>query len=292
MQPERNYEQPPQITPPPVATGSQVYMHPAAPPVQKPRTSILWVILVIIAIPMALDSIFGALNQARGSHLSYDGQRLPPAEARAAVQDIAAITQGEKAGDPSSLNTDYQPQTKIGEQFQTLMQTAVVASSKYLKDTAEARSKTFLTPHQLGTPNGRANARRIHLKYIAATNTYRIASTEYASKLAAFINQISGQQSIQPGAYQAEDNELARLSDGQSQGITKVLDFVDQERPSYDAQTHKLTFTSAAAVTEYKALADDVAVQSGVLAGRKGEILQRRQSALRQSLTTLQGYAM
>jgi hypothetical protein len=292
MQPERNYEQPPQVTPPPVASGETHYMYPTAPPAQKPRTSILWVVLVIIAVPMLVDQVFGALAANRGTQLHYNGRKLSPAEARAAVQDIATITQGEKAGDPNSLNTSFQPQTELGKQFETLMQTAQAASATYLKATKEARSDTFMTPQQLGTATGRADAQRIHSEYMAATKTYRVASANYASQLAAFINQISDQNPVQFSAYKAEDDELAKLGDDQSKSISNLLNFVDHAAPTYDRHTHKLNFQSDEDVAQYKTLADDVAEKTGALAGRKEEILQGRQNALRRSLTTLQGYAM
>lgn len=292
MQPERNYEKPPQVAPPPVNLAKTHYIYPPQPAAPKPRTSILWVVLAIIAVPMFLDKIAGALTASRGTQLQNNGRKLSPTEARAAVQDIATITHSEKAGDPSSLNTSFQPQTELGKQFETLMQTAQAATSTYLKATAEARSKNFLTSQQLGTTSGRADARRIHTEYIEATKTYRIASANYASQLVAFVNQISDQNPVQFSTYKAEEDELARLGDDQSKSISNLLDFVDHERPSYDQQTHKLSFTSDKAIAEYKALAHDIAQKTGDLAGRKEEILQHRQNSLRQSLTTLQGYAM
>ena len=292
MQPERNYEQPPQVTPPPAATGETHHMYPTQSAAPKPRTSILWIVLIIIGIPLLLDQVAGALAASRGTQLHYNGHKLSSAEARAAVQDIATITQNEKAGDPSSLNTSFQPQTELGKQFETLMQTAQAASTTYLKATAGARSKTFLTPQQLGTKTGREDARKAHEDYIAATKTYRIASADYASQLAAFVNQISDQNPVQFSAYKAEDEELARLGDDQSKSISNLLDFVDKEQPTYDPQSHKLRFTSERALAEYKTLADDIAQKTGALAGRKEEVLQSRQNSLRQSLTTLQGYAM
>jgi len=289
MQPLRN-DQP---TPPPQFPASappQLFVSPPAaqePP--KKRLSIVWIVLAIIAVPVFGEQLlFGG---QRHTGVSYQGQELTPSESKSAIQDIAAMTSHVRAGDPTSFDTSYEPQTEIGQRFKTLLISAQKLQADYAEGTKDAHSPTYLSPKELGNPDGRKEAHRIHDKFGAATKKFRDGTANYQESLSQLAADMSGKPNGHLQEFRDQDQELARLDTDEMASIEKLIDFTDSSKPTYDARTGKLNFRTDADVAKYKSIYAEIVEKEHSLVARRMEIMKSRQSMLRQSMTTLQGYA-
>lgn len=322
MQPQRDFDQPSethQPTPPPVMTPT-VHLYSAAPlPAEKKppvRSSLLLVIIGIIAVPMALDKIAGALASSRKTGVVYQNREISQGEAKATINDFANISKSAKASfdadskpvgakssresgpsakatakdlsnitkdanvsDPSSL-TRTPAQTEIGRRFQAIMQKGQEETLQYRQAIAEARSPDYLSPAQLGTENGRADARRIFEEYRAATTLYRSQSAELEDEITNFSKELVGQAPRDLAQHDAEQAEMYRLDDDQMATIDQVLNFVDQEKPRYDSSSNKLIFANDGDVDQYRQMASDLERKQELLEQRRAEILQGRQRGI------------
>jgi hypothetical protein len=269
-------------TPPVMST----YPHAEAAPKPKQRVSIVWIVLGIIGVLMFVDSALGQAAQRTG--VNFNGRELTKSEAKDSFREVAELARGARAGDPHSLNMGFQPQTDLGKQFKSLLSSAQKINDDYVTSISEARSPDFLAPKQLGSSDGRKDAIRIHKDYVVATMKYESETSNYLQHFSAFIGQMSGKTPSQLLTTEDENNEVWKLEKDESKSIDKMLDFVDQVQPKYDAGTNKLIFKTNDDVLKYRAFTHEIFSKQDELYTRKQEILKHRQQAISRDMADLQ----
>ena len=252
----------------------------------KKRVSIVWIVLGIIGALIFVDNVLGQLSEHSG--VNVDGHEISQSESKQSLNEVAQLTKGVRAGDPNSLNTSYVPSTELGTRFRDLLLEAKKINSDYMSEIAEAQSPDFLSPKQLGSESGRKDARRIHKDYEAATSKYEISTVSYLGELNSFVEETTGKTLSQMQNAKAENAEIAKLESDESKSIDKMLDFVDQTKPVYDAKDNKLSFGNDGDVLKYRAIAAEIFFKQDALYVRKKEILTNRQKQINWAVNDLQ----
>ena len=275
---------------------------PSSPPPQMPPTlippgsngkpkSFTPLIVGVVILAGVAGGVFATLpklaKNVLPSGMTTNGKSLSRADAQEGIKEMVELTRGARAGDPSTLNTSFEPKTELGKNFKAVALKSQAVEATYAKALGGKTVADLLAAPNLTSAPARAKTRERLNEIKAASIKYFADTGTVSQELFRVIAGANGDRIPQAPALEAEIRQNSEAMTTLLGTVGKMLDFTDEAKPTLVGGS--ATFRTSAQVSRFNALVQEYNANAESLQRVSAAALQERQRNMSEAVRKIDG---